>query len=70
MKLANGPAIETTASAFLTEIFLLKFLESISTGLPHPKPKNNSITIPIGSMCFNGFKLNLPCDFAVSSPNL
>ena len=44
------------------------------TGFAHPKVKPaNEVIIgtmmePTGSMCFSGFKVNLPCNRAVGSP--
>ena len=69
IKFIIGPAADTIASAALVEILPLKFLGFISTGLPQPIWANISIIIPIGSKCDNGFKLNLPCIFGVSSPS-
>ena len=69
IKFITGPARDTNASPFLL-YFGLKLLESICTGLPQPIPQNINIIIPIGSKCFNGSILSLPCLSGVSSPNL
>jgi len=66
-KLETGPASDTIASS---RTGFLKFLEFIITGLAHPKPNTSKHKKPRGSKCLRGFKDNLPCNRAVSSPNL
>ena len=73
-KFENGPAKETTASAFNGS---LKLRLSIGTGLAQPisaKPEANAAigisTDPMRSICLSGFNVNLPNFLAVSSPYL
>ena len=70
IKFIIGPAAETIASPFDIDIVLLKFVGLICTGFPHPTLANSNINEPIGSKCAKGFKLSLPCNLGVSSPNL
>lgn len=65
--LLAGPAREIRAMSVLG---FLKLWGSKLTGLPQPKPKNNSIRVPIGSRWARGFRVTLFCDRGVGSPSL
>ena len=42
----------------------------MGTGFAQPKPVSTSSTVPMGSRCAIGFRVILPCQRAVESPNL
>src|SRR6478672_11396268 len=65
-KLLNGPAKDTDTPASLG---FLKKKRFTGTGRAQPNPATKIKIVPIGSKCFIGFKVNLPCFLAVSSPN-
>ena len=65
-KLEIGPIRATIAISLLG---LLKLLVLIGTGLAHPKPIVSIAITPIGSRCFKGFNVSLPCCSAVLSPS-
>ncbi len=69
IKLAAGPAKATNA---ISRLGFRKFFQVTGTGFAQPKiklPINKSIngktTVPMGSMCFIGFSVIRPMDFAV-----
>lgn len=74
-KFVKGPAMATFKAP---HFWSLKFKGLIGTGFAQPKigplPKvaankiKGSKIVPKGSMCFKGFKLNLPISRAVLSP--
>lgn len=63
----NGPAKATIA---VYNSLFLKLYSLIGTGLLHPNLNRTMHTAPIGSICFNGFNVNLPSALAVISPSL
>lgn len=67
MKFDNGPANATKYKLFLPR---LRRLILTGTGLAHPNLIIRIASVPNGSKCFNGFKVNLPNRLAVSSPSL
>lgn len=66
-KLERGPAAATIA---LSRIGFLKLFGFTGTGFPQPIFAIKIINVPSGSKCLSGFKLTLPCIFAVGSPSL
>lgn len=67
MRFEAGPAKEVSA---IPHFGLSKFLMFTGTGFAQPKPNNIIIAAPNQSMCFIGFRDNLPIIFAVPSPNM
>ena len=74
MKFENGPAKETKASSLK---MFLNFDLLTGTGFAHPINAILEVSeimgiryVPIRSACLNGFKVNRPRFFAVSSPKI
>ena len=65
-KLDMGPANETIN---IPLFLFLKLYEFIGTGFAHPNLKMSKKINPTKSICFIGFKVNLPLFLAVLSPN-
>src|ERR1043165_5128551 len=72
-RFAKGPA---TATKAISRRGFLRFCQVIGTGLAQPniKPPREkrmagTIIVPIGSICFRGFKVKRPNNLAVGSPH-
>ena len=66
-KFDTGPASAVRA---LSRLLCSKFHSLIGIGLLQPNRNITIIMAPIGSICANGLRVNLPCALAVGSPNL
>ncbi|GEM_PF-6571842 len=64
-RLEKGPLREIRIISLL---ILLKYMGFIGTGLAHPKLNIKRQHIPIGSICFRGFRVSLPAYSAEGSP--
>ena len=71
-RLEHGPAAAMRNSP---ERLFFRLYGLYGTGLAQPKVKParevmmGTMIEPMGSICFSGFKVNLPCNLAVGSPN-
>lgn len=71
--MVSGPASATRAMSFLPSFRLngsigTGFAAPNITGEPDNMRRRGSKTLMKGSICFLGFKVNLPASFAVGSP--
>jgi hypothetical protein len=64
-KLERGPATEVRIIPFFKS---LKFPGLIGTGFAQPNRKMINANRPIMSICFIGFRVSRPANFAVGSP--